>query len=1133
MTEPVSPLPAGLSAEELALLAEWAAEPAGTNAEIPAHPGLTTAPLSFTQERLWFLERLHAVGPTYSLPCAFRLRGPLRQAALEQALADVVARQAALRTVVGLNGTEPEQRIRPEMTVPWTRETLEHLPADDRETELRRRLRAMADTTFDLAGGPLVRAALFRLGAEDHVLLITLHHLVADEWSLAVLWRELAESYAARRVGDAPDRPPLDLQFGDVAIWQREQVARGAQAEQLDFWRGVLGRPVPALDLPTDRPRPPEMTYRGGQVALDLPPELFTAVRALGRQHGATTFAVLLTALFVLLRRLSGQADLTIGAPSAGRVRPEFEDLIGYFANTLVLRAKVPLDERFDALLARVWSTALDAFTNQDVPFERLVETLRPERDPSRNPLFQVMLAYQNVPQAGLALDELVVETVSVGHATAKFDLLLTLTERVDDATGWLEYNSDLFDASSAERLAECYLTLLTDIVASPEKTIGALELLTPARRRELVVDWNATATVWPEPDATLIDLLEAQARRTPDAPALGFEDRWLTYAELHRRAARLARHLQTLGVGPDVRVGICAERSLEMVMGLLGVLKAGGAYVPLDPGYPRERLAFMIADSQVPVLLTQTRIEPRLPETTARLVRLDGADAELDAPDDDAVPRAITPRNLAYMIYTSGSTGRPKGAMNQHDAIVNRLRWMQAEYALTPDDVVLQKTPFSFDVSVWEFFWPLLVGARLVMARPEGHKDPGYLIDTIARERVTTLHFVPSMLGHFLEAPGLSACESVRRVICSGEALPYDLQQRFFERMPAGATLHNLYGPTEAAVDVSFWACVNGDPRHVVPIGRPIANTQLYVLDTRMQPVPVGVAGELYIGGVQVGRGYLGRPDLTAERFVPDPFASRPGARLYRTGDLARHLPDGAIEYLGRLDHQIKLRGFRIELGEIEAALLAHRGVRDVVVVARADPGGAQHLVGYVVPAPTGSGDESALSGDLRRHLGERLPDHMVPGVFVFLDTLPLNPSGKVDRAALPAPTRARPQPGGTLVSPRSRLEAQIAAVWRDALGLDAVGVHDNFFELGGHSLLLLRVHARLQTELGTEVALMDLFRHTTIAALAEHLGQDAPAQTDATNVRDDALARAQRRRDAQQARRPMHTRSTQDSHP
>ncbi len=1129
MIDPTSSPAEGLSPEELALLAEWAAESGSTDDRIPLHPGLTAAPLSFTQERLWFLERLHVLGPTYNLPYAFRLRGPLDTAALEQGLADVVARQAALRTVVGLNGTRPEQRVLPDIVVPWATVSLDHLPVGEREIEWLQRLRTESDRAFDLAAGPLVRAALFRLAGDEHILLLTLHHFVADEWSLAVLWREWASAYAARLRGRAPDWRPLPVQFTDVAIWQRDRVARDALAGQIAYWQNVLGRPVPPLDLPTDRPRPPEMSYRGGQIAFDIPPELFAAVRALGRSHGATPFAVLLTGLFVLLRRLSGQPDLTIGSPIAGRMRPEVEDLIGYFANTLVFRAEVDLEERFDALLSRVWSTALDAYANQDVPFERLVEAIRPDRDPGRHPLFQVMLAYQNVPQAGLTLEGLGVEPVSVDHDTAKFDLLLTLTELDHAATGWLEYSSDLFDAASAERFVESYLTLLNHVARAPETSVGALEILTPARRRVIVADWNATEIAWPEPEATLIDLLEAQARRTPNAPALGFERRWLTYAELHRRAARLAAHLQGLGVGPDVRVGICAERSLEMVVALLAVLKAGGAYVPMDPGYPRDRLAFMVTDSQVALLLTQSQLEPRLPETTARIVRIDADEFRMGGPGPNDVPRAITPQHLAYMIYTSGSTGRPKGAMNQHDAIVNRLRWMQSEYRLTPDDVVLQKTPFSFDVSVWEFFWPLLVGAKLVMARPDGHKDPGYLIDTIMREGVTTLHFVPSMLGHFLEAQGLEACGSLRRVICSGEALPYDLQERFFERMPTEATLHNLYGPTEAAVDVSSWACRRADGRRIVPIGRPIANTQLYVLDTQMQPVPVGVAGELYIGGVQVGRGYLGRPDLTAERFVPDPYSARPGGRLYRTGDLARHLPDGAIEYLGRLDHQIKLRGFRIELSEIEAALLAHKAVRDVVVVARSDPGGAQHLVAFMVAPGVEAAAEGTLVGEWRRHLGERLPDYMIPSAFVFLETLPLNPSGKVDRAALPAQIHARPQTRGMLVSPRSRLETQIAAVWREALGLEVVGVHDNFFELGGHSLLLLRVHARLQEDVSADVALMDLFRHTTIATLAEHLGHAAPAVAAAS---DDARTRAQRRREAQQARRAAQPRNIKDPH-
>ncbi len=1128
MTPDTPITPEGLSAEELALLAEWSdAQASEAGDRIQAGPAGADAPLSYAQERVWFLERLHTVGPTYHLPCAYRLRGALNADALARSLAAVVARHAALRSVVVLNGQEPEQHVVPEATPDWAVIDLTALAVEPREVELTRRLRLSADRPFDLATGPLLRAELFRLADDEHVLLVTLHHLVADEWSLAVLWRDLAEHYAASGRGRSVDLKPLPVQYGDYARWQRTRLASGALDGQLEHWRKTLAGRLPVLDLPADRSRPPEMTYRGGQVRAEVETTLFAALKALGRGLGATPFVVMLSALFVLLHRLTGQTDLTIGFPTAGRVQPELEDLIGYFANTLVVRARVDPAMSFAALIAQVREAVLEALAHQEVPFERLVEVVRPERDPSRNPLFQVMLAYQNVPNARPTLEGLRVEPLTIDHDTAKFDLLLTLNDVDEAATGWLEYNSALFDIDTAERMVERFLTLLRNAVARPDVDIADLEILTPARRTQIVDEWNATAVNWPEPDATLIDLLEAQADRTPNAPAIGFEGAWLTYAELHNRAAQLARHLQDLGVGPDVRVGICAERSIELVVALLAVLKAGGAYVPLDPGYPPERLAYMIADARVPVLLTQARLALDLPQTDARLFKLDADWPDLAALDQTAPPRAIAPRHLAYMIYTSGSTGRPKGAMNQHDGIVNRLRWMQAEYALTTDDCVLQKTPFSFDVSVWEFFWPLMVGARLVLARPDGHKDPAYLIDTIARERVTTLHFVPSMLQHFVEGSGLDRCAALRRVICSGEALPFDLQQRFFARLPAGVELHNLYGPTEAAVDVSAWACTNDGTRTSVPIGRPIANTRLYVLDARLRPVPIGVAGELYIAGVQVGRGYLGRPDLTAERYLPDPYApATPGARMYRTGDLARHLADGAIEYLGRVDHQIKLRGFRIELGEIEAALVQHPAVREAVVIARREANGEPQLVAYVVPAARAT----TPTGDLRRHLAERLPEHMLPGAFVELPALPLNPSGKVDRAALPAPVRERTDVA-TLVSPRSRLELTIAAVWREALALETLSIHDNFFELGGHSLLLLRVHARLREALGRDLALMDLFRYPTIAALAQHL--DTPADRPiAHDPNVSAQERARLRREAQQTRRRTPAQPHKDPH-
>jgi amino acid adenylation domain-containing protein len=720
----------------------------------------------------------------------------------------------------------------------------------------------------------------------------------------------------------------------------------------------------------------------------------------------------------------------------------------------------------------------LDALAHQDLPFERLVEELKPARDLSRNAVFQVMFALQNAPQAALELPGLTLTPVDTGAGAAQFDLSLLAWETPDGLAAFFSYATDLFDEATIARMAAHWRVLLEAMVAAPERRVSELALLTEPERRQVLVEWNATSREYGA-ERRLHRLLEAQAARTPDAVALEYEGRELSYAEVNRRANQLARVLRKQGVGPDVLVGVFAERSFEMVVALVAVLKAGGAYVPLDPSYPAERLAHVLEDAGAPLVLAQPQLASALPASATEVLVLDPAWAAYAGESGEDLEDAGTPGNLAYVIFTSGSTGRPKGAMNEHRGIVNRLLWMQEQYGLGGHDAVLQKTPFSFDVSVWEFFWPLMTGARLVIARPEGHRDSAYLVDLIRERGITTLHFVPSMLRVFLEEEGLEGCGSLKRVICSGEALPHELQERFFARLPA-VELHNLYGPTEAAVDVTYWACRRGDERLTVPIGRPVANTQMYVLDAHMQPVPAGVAGELYIGGVQVGRGYVGRPELTAERFVPDPFSKAPGARLYKTGDLARHLADGAIEYLGRLDYQVKIRGQRIELGEIEAVLDQHPAVGQSVVMAREDTAGDQRLVAYVVPRET-----APTSAQLKEHLLRTLPPYMVPAAYVFLQALPLTSSGKVDRKALPAPERSALQQAA-YVAPRTATEKVLAGIWAEVLKLERVGMEDNFFELGGHSLLATQVMSRIRYAFDVDLPLITLFESPSVRGMS-----------------------------------------------
>ncbi|KFA88774.1 peptide synthetase [Archangium violaceum Cb vi76] len=1038
-------------------------------------------PLSFAQQRLWFLEQLDPQNAAYNEAVTVRVEGVLDVAVLERCLLEVVRRHMGLRTTFRAEDGKPVQVISPEVRLPLARVDLTGLSGSARAEAVSRIAGEEALRPFALVSGPPLRVSLMRLGEREHVLLVVLHHLVSDGWSLGVLVREVAALYPAFSAGQASPLPELSLQYVDYAAWQRGWLRDEALEAQLAYWRTRLAGAPQSLELPTDHPRPPVRSSRGASRHTLLSPELSQAVKDLAHREGATPFMVLLAGFSTLLSRYSGQDDLCVGTPVAGRDRTELEGLIGCFVNTLVLRVSTAGNPSFRELLGRARETVLSAFAHQDAPFEKLVEVLQPERDLGRSPLFQVMLVLQEDPLPEISLPGLELRVLEQESRTSKFDLRLSLMETAAGLSATLEFSTDLFEPSTAERMLAHLRVLLESAVREPACRVQELALLAPEERHRVLVAWNDTRLPR-EPDACLHRLIEAQVERTPDAVAVSFEGAHLTYRELDSRANQLAHYLRARGVGPDRLVALCAERSLEMVVGLLGILKAGGAYVPLDPEYPRERLEYMLADASAPVLLTQARLAPGLPHGDAAVVCLD-SEWEAVARESTARPEvSLAGGNLAYVIYTSGSTGRPKGAMNTHAAICNRLLWMQEAYGLGAEDRVLQKTPFSFDVSVWEFFWPLMTGARLVMARPGGHRDPAYLTGVIASERITTLHFVPSMLRHFLEAPELDARFSPKRVICSGEALPPELRDLFHSRLRS--ELHNLYGPTEAAVDVTFWACVPEDRRPLVPIGRPIANTRMYVLDRNLRPVPPGVPGELYIGGVPLARGYWRRPELTAERFIPDPFAETPGGRLYRTGDRARFLADGAIEYLGRLDDQVKLRGFRIELGEIESALLRHPHVRSAAVVVREDVPGDRRLVAYVIPA----GEELAPNS-LRSFLGSSLPEHMVPSAFVPLEALPLSPSGKLDRRALPAPVRTRVGGGEASVEPRTKMERRLAEIWAGVLGVERVGAYDRFFELGGDSILGLQVIARAR-QAGLHLTVRQLFQHQTLAELARVAG-------------------------------------------
>ncbi|MGA9769977.1 MAG: amino acid adenylation domain-containing protein [Blastocatellia bacterium] len=871
----------------------------------------------------------------------------------------------------------------------------------------------------------------------------------------------------------------MELQYVDYAEWERERM-RGEEVErEKKYWKEQL-RGITVLELPYDRPRPPVKTYKGAREKFEIHRDLADSLKALSRRANATLYMLLIASFQALLCRFSGQSDIVIGSPIAGRRKKEIENLIGLFVNTLAIRLKSDPQASFNTFLKHVRSVTLDAYTYQGMPFDKLVEELEPHRELSRSAIFDVMFTLQNAPDHTLELDGLALNGLEYKTRTAKFDLNLTMAESAQGLTAWLDYSTDLFDATTIKRLCGHLNNLLNSVVSDADIRLSDLSLMSVEEQHQIRNEFNDTRRDFSEP-ILIHNLIELQSQSTPDAVAVIFEDRSLTFSALNEQANHLARRLRSAGIFAEDIVGIYADRSIEMVVGLLGVLKAGAAYLPLDPSYPDERIAFMVEDSRAKVLLTQQHLLDALPHQAVSVMLLDGGGQGSTLSCGESLPVEVHSDNPAYIIYTSGSTGKPKGVMISHSGICNRLLWMQDEYGMDEADAVLQKTSFGFDVSVWEFFWPLAVGARLVMARPGGHKDPYYLVDEITRQGITTLHFVPAMLQVFLDEPTSRLCESLKRVICSGEALSYELQEKFYSRLDAD--LHNLYGPTEASVDVTYWKCEKETTRRAVPIGRPIANTQIYILDARTQAVAVGVAGELYIGGVGLGRGYINRPDLTAERFIPNPFDRAFGSRLYATGDLTRFLADGSIEYIGRLDHQVKIRGFRIELGEIEAAFRSNQKIVECAVAVKATGTGEKRLVAYYVS------HQQIDEARLKSELALKLPDYMIPSLMARLDQLPLTPNGKVDKRALPELESLTSYLTDEAVRPRSPEEELLTGIWSNVLGVESIGVYESFFDLGGHSLSATKVISRVNETFKVELSLRHLFESPTIAALAERV--------------------------------------------
>jgi len=1084
---------AGLSIEERKLLS-YLLEEEG----LEFQPGQTSlrrvprdkAPLSYAQQRLWFLDQWQTDLAVYNIASAVRLQGKLDVEALERTLHEIVRRHESLRTTFAMEGTQPAQFIHEAHTVSLDLVNLTHLPQGEREGEALRLATVEARRPFDLVRGPLLRASLLRLGEEECIALLVVHHIISDAWSMSILLKELAALYDAFSQGNPSPLPEPPIQYADYAVWQRDAAQEDVVQQKLAYWRRHLAGATKVLELPTDRPRPPVQSFRGAKQGLMLSPALAAELNALSRREGATLFMTLLAAFLTFLSRYTGQTDLSVGTPTAGRNRLELEGLIGFFINTLVLRTDLSGDPTFLELLGRVKTVALEAHAHQDVPFEKLVTELQPERSLSHQVLFQVMFALQNAPSSGMKLQGLGVSDYAVERKTSRFDLTLSMAETPDALSATFEYNTDLFDDTTAARMLGNFETLLRGIVADPRRRVSQLPLLTGDERQQLLSEWNALR---PDEirDVSLHDLFEEQVERTPDGIALSDENERLTYDELNRRANQLAHYLRKRGVGAESLVGICVERSVEMVVGLLGIIKAGGVYVPLDPGYPKERLSFMLNDAQISILITQRSLLSELPEHTAAAIFLDADRGEIDRESEQNIDGVSGPDNLAYVIYTSGSTGRPKGVAVTHSNVTRLFAETHRWYGFDERDVWALFHSYAFDVSVWELWGALLHGGRLVIVPYLVSRTPEAFHKLLLREGVTVLNQTPSAFRQLMSADEAAGDAeqslALRLIIFAGEALEFRSLQTWYERHAEHRPqLVNMYGITETTVHVTYRPLLWADAQEYTGsmIGGRIPDLQVYILDGHMQPIPVGVPGELYVGGAGLARGYLRRAALTAERFVPHPFSTTAGARLYRTGDLARHLPNGDIEYLGRADEQVKIRGFRIELGEIEAVLGQHEAVNAVTVIAREDVPGERRLVAYVAAAA----GADALTTNLRNYLKERLPDYMIPSAFVSMPQLPLTPNGKVDRGALPAPEVTRPELGSAYVAPRNEVEEALAMIWEHVLGVERVGVGDNFFELGGDSILSVRVLAMAKKR-GINFSIQQLFQYQTISALAAHL--------------------------------------------
>ena len=1068
--------------------------------KLPRHDGVA---LSFAQQRLWFLDQMESNSPLYNLPQAIRLSGSLNVPALEKSLAEIVRRHQTLRTTFEAVNGKPVQRISSAPDFKVTLMDLRQVPESRREEDLNRLLTSQAQRPFDLTRDVMLRASLFRLEETEHVLLLNMHHIASDAWSVGLLLEEMAALYQAFSAGAASPLPDLPVQYADFAVWQRECLQGEALQKQLAYWKQQIRGALPVLELSADHPRPAVQTFRGATESARLPSALYRALKSLNHQEGVTLFITLLAVFQTLLHRYTGQQDIVVGSPIAGRNRTETERLIGLFVNTLIMRSDFSGNPSFRVLLQRVREVALGAYSHQDLPFEKLVEELRPKRHVSHSPLFQVMFSLQQSLPPSLELPGLILRPFDIDYGMSPFDLTLLVEETERDLHLLMEYNTDLFEKETIQRMLGHFRILLESVVANPRQHVASLPMLSEAERHQILVEWNRTEADYPR-DKCIHELFEEQAARTPNAIAVSFGQEQWSYVELNARANQVARYLQKLGVGPGMLVGLCMQRSLELCAGVLGILKVGAGYLSMDPVHPKERLAFKLADSQARVLLTQEAVSALFAETHVRpqtesatpndlpsgpvIICLDKEWERIAQENTENTVSSVQPEHLVYVIYTSGSTGKPKGVLTPHRALVNHSTYFKKRFALDANDRVLQFAPLNFDVSAEELFPAWLSGATVVI-RPEAlsasvDEFHGFLI----RERLTVLNLPTPYWDAWMEEISrarLELPECLRLVVVGSEAVSAEQYARWQRLVGRRIRWCNAYGTTEDTITSAIFEPVADEKLAMVPIGRPIANTQVFILDEHLQPLPVGVPGALYVGGDELAHGYLNQPELTTKKFIADPFSDQPNARLYQTGDLARYRPDGNIEFLGRADYQVKIRGFRIELGEIESVLSQHPQVKDAVATAREVTPNDKRIVAYYIPAPPSPPSDASLISFLK----EKLPNYMVPSAFVPLKGFPLTPSGKIDRKALPDPGTDRPELDDDFVPPSTSYEELLAKVWREVLGLKSVGIHDNFFDLGGHSLLAIRLFAQMESLTGRKLSVMTLFHSPTIAQLAEIL--------------------------------------------